>query len=104
MVSFELFTRPALRKMMGFPESQWLRAPAPAIADEPMRRHPDGKIHFNRVIAELHADGRYHLRSAGGQGSHQLLAMAHANALAVLPDGGAVEAGEAVDVLLLELR
>jgi molybdopterin molybdotransferase len=102
MVSFELFTRPALRKMMGFPESQWRRAPAPAIADEPMRRHPDGKIHFNRVIAELHADGRYHLRSAGGQGSHQLLAMAHANALAVLPDGGAVEAGEAVDVLLLE--
>ena len=102
MVSFELFTRPALRKMMGHPAHRWLRPPARAIADEAMRRHPDGKVHFNRVIAELHDDGRYHVRSAGGQGSHQLLAMAHANALAVLPDGDAIPAGGAVDVLVLE--
>jgi molybdopterin molybdotransferase len=102
MVSFELFTRPALRKMMGHPASSWLRSPARAIADEAMHRHPDGKVHFNRVIAELHDDGRYHVRSAGGQGSHQLLAMAHANALAVLPDGDAIPAGGAVDVLVLE--
>jgi molybdenum cofactor synthesis domain-containing protein len=102
MVSFELFARPALRKMMGYPEGRWLRTPARAITDEPMRRHPDGKVHFNRVIAELHDDGRYHLRSAGGQGSHQLLAMAHANALAVLPDGDAIPAGGSVDVLVLE--
>jgi len=102
MVSFELFARPALRKMMGYPEQRWLRVPARAIADEPMRRHPDGKVHFNRVIAELHDDGRYHVRSAGGQGSHQLLAMAHANALAVLPDGDAIPAGGPVDVLVLE--
>jgi molybdopterin molybdotransferase len=79
-----------------------LRPTVPAIADEAMRRHRDGKTHFNRVIAEVHADGRYHLRSAGGQGSHQLLAMAHANALAVLPDGDAIAPGGAVDVLLLE--
>jgi molybdenum cofactor synthesis domain-containing protein len=100
MVSFELFTRPALRKMMGYPEERWLRPPVRAIADEAMRRHPDGKIHFNRVIAEVR-DGRYHLRSAGGQGSHQLLAMAHANALAVLPDGDGVDAKGDVEVLLL---
>src|SRR5688500_20372220 len=62
MVSFELFTRPALRKMMGYPEQLWLRRPVRAIADEAMRRHPDGKVHFNRVIAEVHDDGRYHLR------------------------------------------
>ena len=102
MVSFELFTRPALRKMMGYPPTNWLRRPVPAIADEAMRRHPDGKVHFNRVIAEVHDDGRYHLRSAGGQGSHQLLAMAYANALAILPDGDAIAPGGAVDVLLLE--
>jgi molybdenum cofactor synthesis domain-containing protein len=102
MVSFELFARPALRKMMGFPPDRWVRPPVRAVAEEPMRRHPDGKIHFNRVIAELHDDGRYHVRSAGGQGSHQLLAMANANALAVLPDAGPIGAGEAVEVLLLE--
>ena len=102
MVSFELFARPALRKMMGHPGQRWVRPPIRAVADEAMRRHPDGKIHFNRVIAEPRDDGRYHVRSAGGQGSHQLLAMANANALAVLPDAGPIAAGEAVDVLLLE--
>jgi molybdopterin molybdotransferase len=101
-VSFELFARPALRKMMGHPADQWVRPTVRAVADETMRRHPDGKIHFNRVVARLAEDGRYHVRSAGGQGSHQLLAMANANALAVLPDAGPIESGQAVDVLLLE--
>ena len=39
-------------------------------------RRPDGKIHFARVVARHGADGRVHVRSAGGQGSHQLGAMA----------------------------
>jgi molybdopterin molybdotransferase len=71
------------------------------VADEPFLRRPDGKTHFNRVVATLEADGRYHVRSAGGQGSHQLLAMATASALAVLPDGDGVRAGGNVDVLVL---
>ena len=54
------------------------------------------------VVAAVGDDGRVHVRSAGGQGSHQLLAMANANALAVLPDGNGLAAGEAVDVLVLE--
>jgi molybdopterin molybdotransferase len=41
------------------------------------------------------------VRSAGGQGSHQLAAMAAADALAVLPDGDGVAAGDEVEVLLL---
>ena len=102
MVSFELFARPALRKMMGVPEGAWLRAPVRAIADEQFRRRRDGKVYFDRVIARMGDDGRYHARSAGGQGSHQLFAMANASALAVLPDGEGVEAGADVDVLLLD--
>lgn len=102
MVSFELFARPALRKMMGVPRADWLRRPVPAVADEPMRRRRDGKTHFNRVVAEHGADGRLHVRSAGGQGSHQLFAMANAAALAVIPDGEGVDAGDTVDVLLLD--
>jgi molybdenum cofactor synthesis domain-containing protein len=101
MVSFELFARPALRKMMGVPEADWVRAPVPAVAAQPFRRSRDGKIHFNRVVASMHDDGRYHVRSAGGQGSHQLFAMANADALAVLPDGDGVGEGSLVDVLLL---
>ncbi len=101
MVSFELFARPALRKMMGFAPRSWVRPAVKAVADEAFLRRPDGKVHYNRVAATLEADGRYHVRSAGGQGSHQLTAMAHAGALAVLPDGTGVSAGGVVDLLLL---
>ncbi|MFZ9806312.1 MAG: hypothetical protein ACO3ER_08200, partial [Ilumatobacteraceae bacterium] len=37
----------------------------------------------------------------GPQGSHQLAATAAANALAVVPDGNGIGAGEEVDVMLL---
>lgn len=99
MVSFELFARPALRAMMGRPDRE--RPMLRAIADEPLRRHPDGKTHFSRVVVTQQGDGAWHARSAGGQGSHQLLAMATANGLAVLPDGEGVDAGAAVDVMHL---
>ncbi|MER3453320.1 MAG: molybdopterin molybdenumtransferase MoeA, partial [Acidimicrobiia bacterium] len=73
-----------------------------AVADADLPRTPDGKTHFARVVATVGGDGRFHVRFAGGQGSHQLLAMALADALAVLPDGEGVRAGSEVEVLLLE--
>jgi molybdopterin molybdotransferase len=100
VVSFELFARPALRKMMGHRDDDLDRPRVLAIADEPLRRRPDGKVHFARVVAQPGADGREHVRSAGGQGSHQLSALVGANALAVLVDGDGVVAGDDVEVLL----
>jgi molybdenum cofactor synthesis domain-containing protein len=94
LVSFELFARPALRRMMGHRDP--LRPEVPAVADEPLRRRPDGKLHFVRVVAELADDGRTHVRASGRQGSHLLAAMARANALALLPDGEGVAAGDTV--------
>jgi molybdopterin biosynthesis enzyme len=41
------------------------------------------------------------VRSAGGQGSHHLTAMARAHALLPLADGEGVAAGDQVRVLLL---
>ena len=99
LVSFELFARPALRKMMGHAAVH--RPAVPAVSDDGLPRKPDGKVHFARVVASLEADGRYHVRSAGGQGSHQLAAMAAANALAVVPDGDGVPAGGVVNTILL---
>ncbi len=101
MVSYELFARPALRKMMGFAPRAWMRVPVKAVVDEALGRRPDGKVHFNRVIASLEGDGRYHVRSAGGQGSHHMTAMANASALAVLPDGSGVAVGGNVELLIL---
>ena len=99
MVSFELFARPALRQMMGHREL--FRPELPALAEEALRRQPDGKVHFVRVVATTDDDGRLHVRSSGGQGSHLLRAMALANALAVLPDGAGVDASATVKVMLL---
>ena len=99
MVSFELFARSGLRSMMG--HEQPVRSPIRGIAGEDLLRRPDGKIHFMRVRA-THEDGRAVVRSAGGQGSHMLWAMAKANALAVVPDGEGYRQGDELDVLLLD--
>ena len=98
LVSFELFARPALRQMMGHPDLD--RPRVEAVADVDLRRKPDGKTHFVRVVA-TYRDGEYHVSSAGGQGTHQLAAMATANALAVVADGDGVGAGERLTIIPL---
>jgi molybdenum cofactor synthesis domain-containing protein len=99
MVSFELFARPGIRKMMG--HSKPVVEPVTGRAAAPMSRRPDGKMHFARVSAVIGDDGRYEARFSGEQGSHQLSAMAAANALAIVPDGDGIAVGETVDLLLL---
>ena len=98
MVSFELFARPALRSMMGHTDVE--RPRLVAIADDGFPRASDGKLHLVRVTLTFdRSDGRYHCTSAGGQGSNLLRSMAAADALALVPDGTGVSAGEGVEVL-----
>jgi molybdenum cofactor synthesis domain-containing protein len=99
MVSFELFARPALRQMGG--QRELFRPEAEAVADEPLRRRADGKLHLVRVRAHKEEDGGWRVRPAGGQGSHQLSAAANANALALVPDGDGVAAGASVRVMFV---
>ncbi len=98
MVSFELFARPALRKLAG--HSQLWRQKLRGEAAEALGRRPDGKTHFARV-SWSYRDGQFWLASAGGQGSHQLSGMAAANGLAVLPDSDGVAAGQEVEFFAL---
>jgi molybdenum cofactor synthesis domain-containing protein len=100
MVSFELFARPALRRMAGHRQLERPRLRARATSDLPRRR--DGKIHFALVLATRGSDGGLEVGDAAGHESHQLRAMADANALAVLPDGEGVKAGEAVEIMLVD--
>jgi molybdopterin molybdotransferase len=100
MVSFELFVRPAVRQMGGHHRLE--RVVVPAVAQADLRRRPDGKIHFVRARVSLDAQGGWTVTPMTGQDSHQLRAMADANALAVLPDGEGVTAGNPVDVLVLD--
>jgi molybdopterin molybdotransferase len=99
-VSFEVLARPALRRMMGH-DATADRVRVVAVADEPLRRGPDGKTHYVRVHGAFEPDGRFHVRSTGEQGSHQLAATAGASALALVPDGDGIPVGKNVDVLLL---
>ncbi|MCH2411854.1 MAG: molybdopterin molybdotransferase MoeA [Acidimicrobiales bacterium] len=98
MVSFELFVRPSLRAMAGHATTE--RPLVRAVVEGGMPRRPDGKVHFPRVVVD-YRDGAYRVSTSGGQGSHQLTAMAGADGLAVLPDGDGVAEGDEVEVLLL---
>ena len=97
-VSFELFARPALRKLAG--RADVAAEPVLATAAAAMPRRADGKLHLDRVRVWVE-DGRYRCERAGTQASNVLSGMAGANGLALLPDGEGVDAGAEVRVLLL---
>jgi molybdopterin molybdotransferase len=99
LVSFELFARPALRKMMG--HEHWYRDQVRAIAAEAMPRKRDGKLHLDRVVMRVE-DGRYVVTGVRSQESNALAASAAGNALALLPDGDGPAAGDEVTVMLLD--
>lgn len=99
MVSFELFARPGLRQMMGHPD--WGRMVIAAVAPDGLPRRSDGKTHFVRVRLETDQLHGVVATSAGGQGSHQLTAMADADGLAVVDDGDGVAPLGVVPVVVL---
>jgi molybdopterin molybdotransferase len=99
MVSFELFGRPTIFKMLG--RSDWQRPSVRAIADEPIPNTDERRV-FARAIVTMR-DGRYHAALTGPQGSGILTSMAVANALAVVPeDVPGIAAGDEVEALLLD--
>jgi molybdopterin biosynthesis enzyme len=98
MVSYQVVALPVLRKLAGHRSP--LPRRIPAVAADDFERHPDGKLHLVRVVAAMGADGRLIVRSAGEQGSHQLAALAAANALALVPNGTGVSTGSEVQILL----
>jgi molybdopterin molybdotransferase len=101
MVSFELFARPALRKMMG--HSNYDRTRVVAVADQGLPRRADGKTHYMRVFGAFGDDGRYHISSVGAQGSHQLAATSLADAIAIVPDGDGIPPGGSVVTMVLSV-
>ena len=99
LVSFELITRPALRRMMG--HRRLARPSLVAVSDEGIVRRPDGKVHLIRVNTAFGDDGRFRVTPVGAQGSHQLAATALADAIAIVPDGDGIPPGGDVAVLML---
>ncbi|MFF5213342.1 gephyrin-like molybdotransferase Glp [Streptosporangium sp. NPDC000396] len=94
-VSFMLFVRPALQKMRGLPVG-----PTPVVraVTTSSLRSPEGRRSYLRAV--LAADGS--VAPVQRQGSHQLAALAMANALLVVPENVTeVPVGATVEVIPL---
>ncbi len=82
LVSFEIYVRPALRKMAGHTR---LHRPQRWVTLSHDIRHATGRTEFQRAIVTRETDGGYMATTTGFQGSGRLLSMHGANALLILP-------------------
>ncbi len=99
MITFELFARPAILKMMGMHDLT--QTPIKAVLEDSVVNE-DGRRIFARVAVERRGE-QYFAKLTGPQGSGILTSMALANALAIIPeDRERVAAGETVSVIMLD--
>jgi molybdopterin molybdotransferase len=96
MVTFELFVRPALRRMAGFRRLHRLRLRARALA--PIR-NPGVRRGYLRVTLERD-DAGWCARLTGDQGSAILTSMVRAHGLAVVPGDTSLGVGDEVEVIV----
>jgi molybdopterin molybdotransferase len=101
-VGFELFVRPAIRKLAGRQED--LHRPVIGAVCLDGFNSPEGKRQFARGAVSLAGeDGRVEVRPVGGAGSHLMGGLAQANCLISVPEAQTrVERGDAVSVILLD--
>jgi molybdopterin molybdotransferase len=83
MVSFELFIRPALRKMQGY-QTFFRRTVAVTLEEEV--KIGAKLTHFLRAVVTRQPDGALTARLTGHQSSGALTSMAKANALLIVPE------------------
>ncbi|ABU56805.1 molybdopterin molybdotransferase MoeA [Roseiflexus castenholzii] len=97
LVSFEVFVRPALRRLQG--DARPDRPQVRVTLRDPISPSPD-RPEYQRAIVSWE-DGRLMARSTGRQGSSRLLSMLGANALLIVPAGTeAHPAGAELDALM----
>jgi len=100
-VSFEVFVRPVLRRMLGHEPLNRPTVRAVLMQDIDS---PAGKRQFLRGSLSVE-DGHYVARPVGGPGSHLLAGLASADSLIVIDEEVTrVSAGDAVTVMMLERR
>jgi molybdopterin molybdotransferase len=97
-VTFELFGRPIIRKMLG--HTRLLRPQVDVVVidgvdERVMRRH------YVRAWVEWR-DGRFVARTTGNQGSHITTSLLHANAFVIVPEGGVqIQPGGSAKAIML---
>jgi molybdopterin molybdotransferase len=101
LVSFEVFVRPAIRKLLGKRNVQ--RATVQAVALEGAHS-PPGRRQYRRGVLHREANGGYSVSFAGGAASHLIASMASANCLVVVDESVTeIVAGSRVTVIPLLL-
>jgi len=99
MVTFELFVRPAILKMMG--KKNLAKPTVEAVLEDSIVNNDGRRILARAVIKER--GGRYLARLTGLQGSGILTSMSLANGLVIIPEDKArMEAGDVVQVMMLD--
>jgi molybdenum cofactor synthesis domain-containing protein len=97
LVSFEVFVRPALRRLQGDARPERPRIRVTLL--EPIKA-PSDRPECQRAIVSWR-DGQLTARSTGAQGSSRLLSLRGANALLLVPgDGQTYPAGAEIEALL----
>ena len=98
LVTFEVFVRPALRRMQGYKHAQ--RPIVDVVLDHDLDKTRD-RTEYQRATVRWE-NGRLVATSTGSQSSSRLLSMVGANALLIVePGDGKVAAGTTVSALLV---
>ncbi|HEX2884260.1 MAG TPA: gephyrin-like molybdotransferase Glp [Candidatus Limnocylindria bacterium] len=97
LVTFELFVRPMLRRMLDLPGDG--RPRVRARVTEALAKSRERRAYLRVTVRD--EAGAYIAEPAGGQGSSQLLPLVRANALLIVPEGlPAAEPGITYDAIL----
>ena len=81
-VGYEVFVRPAIRKLAGMNESPRKRIKTKILENV----NSDGRESYLRAVVKFHND-EWIARLTGHQGSGNLLSLVQANALLIIPSG-----------------
>lgn len=98
-VTFELFGRPVIRKMLG--HTRLLRPQVEVIVEDGV-----GDVAMRRHYVRAHVtwrDGRFVARTTGNQGSNIMTSLLNVNALVIVPEGGIqVRPGDTARAIMLD--
>ncbi len=99
MVTFEIYVRPAINKMMG--KANLVKPEIDAVMEERVV-NTDGRRFYARVIVTRRG-GKYYAKLTGNQGSGVLTSMSLANGLLIVPeDRKTLDTGETGRVMMLD--
>lgn len=98
-VTFELFSRPVIRKMMG--HTRLVRPQVDVVVEDGVSDHAMRR-HYVRARVEWR-DGRFIAHTTGNQGSHIMTSLLNVNALVIVPEGGVeLHPGDSAKAMMLD--